>query len=392
MNAERLHAMVKRLKAEMEKKNLMSQMQSLVGALRSVSQQSNAQNQQNLSSYRTSIYQLLSSSEIDQFSPSWRQTLEEIGGQEFFGSNLKTRIETILAENQMTPAVAADQLEAIRQRMEQFSNALTQCVAAFGTFRIGDEKLLPGECEVGMLIPRDAVNNRLTDFTKELQEMTFILNTFSEVATGQPDDLIIKTLSSSSLLVYLQTGWKFAECLAKGVGRVVELYKGLIRLRKTLEELSDQGVPAESAKGIEEYANHHMEKGIDQLSVEIVNDFYGRKDDGRKNELKIQVRLCLNGIANRIDNGYNIEVRCAPLDAADDNEANAEKKAALTAVQEASANMQFLKLEGTPLLSLPGPSENKATTEDHQQGAKPESKRIRKRKASAPRAETPGQP
>jgi hypothetical protein len=355
MNAERLHAIVKSLKKEMDEKTLVSQMQNLVGGLRAVGQQSNTQNQQNLSSYRTSMYQALDNSASDQFSPAWRQLLVEIGGEDFFGAKLRHKIQTTIAENQMTPSVAADQLEALRQRMEKFYNALNQASSAFSTLKISDERLGSGECEVGILIPRGAVHNQLIPFADELHELSFILNTFSEVATSKPDELVIKTISSSGLLVYLLAAPPFAACLAAGVERVVALYKNLLEIRKIQMDIQRLGVPDESTKGIEDYANTHMEKGIENVSVEIVNNFY-KGERGRKNELTTAIRFSLNMIANRIDEGYNIEVRAEPLAAADDaKKENAEKKAAIAAVQAASANLQFLKLEGRPILRLPEP-------------------------------------
>ena len=301
--------------------------------------------------------------------------MKEVGGEEFFGATLKRKIETTLAENQMTPTVAADELEQVRQRMEQFHNALNQASSAFGTFRISDEKLAPGECEIGVLVPRDAVDNRLVPFADELRELSFILQTFSEVATGKPDDLAIKTISSSGLLVYILASPLFAACLARAVERVVGLYKSLLEIRKIQLEIRSLGVPDESTQGIEEYANHHMDRGIEKVSVEIVNEFYMGADGGRKNELTNAVRISLNKIANRIDNGYNIEVRCEPLPAAEETAENAEQRAAIAAVQAASANMQFLKLEGKPLLRLPEERlEEPGKTEESEKPRKPKKK------------------
>ncbi len=124
MNAERLHAIVKALKQEMDGNGLPSKLQNLISGIRSVVQAPNAQNQNNLASYRNDMYQALANSDSDHFSPAWRQTLKEIGGEEFFGATLKEKIETTLAANQMTPNVAADELEPLRQRMESFRNAL----------------------------------------------------------------------------------------------------------------------------------------------------------------------------------------------------------------------------------------------------------------------------
>jgi len=189
-----------------------------------------------------------------------------------------------------------------------------------------------------------------------LKELSFILNHFSEVATGKPDDLAIKTISSSDLLVYLNAGIPFGACLAVAIERVVSLYKSLLEIRKLQVDIRNQGVPDEATKGIEEYASQHMEKGIQELSVDIVAEFYKGKDGGRKNELITAVRISLNKIANRIDRGYNIEVRCEPP-ADDEDGHNEEVKAAVAQVLAASANMQFLKLEGKPLLRLPEKAE-----------------------------------
>ena len=76
MNVERLHAIVKALKGEMDGKTLVGQVQNLVNALRSVSQQPNTQNQQNLASCRTNVYQAVSQSEIDPVQPRMATNLD----------------------------------------------------------------------------------------------------------------------------------------------------------------------------------------------------------------------------------------------------------------------------------------------------------------------------
>lgn len=356
MNAERLHVIVKALKKEMDGKNLVGLMQNLVSGLRALGQNSNANTQQNVSSHRTVMHQALADSEVDRFSPTWKQVVAEIGGDDLFGAALNKTIEATIGRNQMTPAVAADELEPVRARMEKFSSALAQATSSFSALKIGDEKLAPGECEVGMLIPRSAVGNRLFELTAELRELGIILNTFSEVATGKADELPIETISSSDFLIYILASAPFAACLASAVGAVLGHYKTLLEIRKLQLEIAKLGVPNESAKGIEEYANQHMERGIEKVTVEIMNQFYTGNDGGRKNELTNAVRISLNKIANRIDNGYNIEVRCEPLGAATPEESKGQR-AAIAAVQAASKNMQFLKLDGKPILRLPEKAE-----------------------------------
>ena len=97
-----------------------------------------------------------------------------------------------------------------------------------------------------------------------------------------------------------------------------------------------------------------MEKGIDKIAVEVVNEYHKKDDKGRKNELTNAVRISLNKVANRIDQGFNIEVRVAPTPKSEDEEKeNKELQKAIAAIQAATANMQFMKLEGQPILRLP---------------------------------------
>jgi hypothetical protein len=178
MNAERLHAIIEALRAEMSERNLVTLLQNLVGGLRQVVQQSNANTQQNLASHLSAMYKALDDSAVDKFSPAWKQVLVEIGGDKLFGAELRRQIEDIIGKNQMTPAVGADRLDEIRSRMDTFRNALNQGSTALKEFKIGDESLKPGECEIGMLIPRAEVDNKMIQFAKELEELSFVLNIF----------------------------------------------------------------------------------------------------------------------------------------------------------------------------------------------------------------------
>lgn len=353
MNAERLHAIVIALKKEMGERRTFTNMQSMVAALQAVVSQSNSATQQNLANCLSAFYTAVTNTDSDKFSPAWRQILREIGGEPFLGKALKERVTTVLGENQITPAVALLKLQQTLEELQKFESALTSAASAFRQLRIGDEKLQPGECEIGVLVPRQAVRNQLLDFSKELNELGFILNTFSEVATGQPDQLEIRTLSSSDLLVYLEASAPYAACLAVAIERIVALYKQLLEIRKLHQEIREQGVPDKETSGIVRYANELMQKGIQDASEEIVNEYYQQAERGRKNELTNAVGLAMNKLANRIDHGFNLEVRVEPPAKGDPKSQNEQLRKAVAAIQSATGNMQFLKLGGEPLLRLP---------------------------------------
>jgi hypothetical protein len=137
--------------------------------------------------------------------------------------------------------------------------------------------------------------------------------------------------------------------VAVAIERLVALYKNLLEIRRLQTEIQKQGI-TKAAKDVEEHANDFMDKEIGKLSIELVTEFYKGNDAGRKNELRNGVNASLNRLANRIDRGYNFEVRCQPL-AAGKPEKDETKKA-IAAIQAATANMQFLKLDGKPILRL----------------------------------------
>ena len=354
MNAERLHAVVLALDQEMNKSKIVGKMQDLVNALQNVINQPQGSNQDILAQNVKSVITALTNTAIDAFSPAYQQILYEMGGEDLFGSSLKLIIEEIFSRNQITPSIALGELQKIQHRLQAFKGALNQSAASFKVFGVDDEKLEPGDCEIGVLIPRAAVKNRLLEFAEEVKDLGFMLNTFSEVATGQKDDLEIRTISTSDFLVHLQASAPYAACVAVCIERVVALYKQLLEIRKLRQELKEQGVPDEGTTGIEDYAHKLMENGIEEITIDVINEYHKKDDKGRKHELTNAVRISLNKLANRIDKGFNLEVRVAAVPQQKDGEkADEALQKAVTTIQGATANMQFMKLEGKPILKLP---------------------------------------
>jgi len=85
-----------------------------------------------------------------------------------------------------------------------------------------------------------------------------------------------------------------------------------------------------------------------------LREFYTKKDGGRKNELTTEIRCSLNAIANRIDKGYNIEVRVRPITHEDEGQkVKTEDAKNIDIILTAAKALQFLKVGGDPVLGLP---------------------------------------
>ena len=123
-------------------------------------------------------------------------------------------------------------------------------------------------------------------------------------------------------------------------------------------ELVKQGLEKDNLKGVEDHANGVMEKGIENLVTELLTEFHKSDDQARKNELSIELKYALKKLANRVDRGFNIEVRMTEPESTDSEASELESqvfnssKKHYERIAGASKTLQFLKLEGEPILSL----------------------------------------
>jgi hypothetical protein len=358
MNVERLHAITAAIRADLDRSTTLSTLQGLVSSLANqINQPGQPQYQQQTSQLNAQLLEALEQSEINNYSPTWRQVLDEIGASKVTGENLAALIRDTFARNQITPSVAQQELQGYFNELQQLSTGIDQTLAGLRALKIGSEDLDPGECELGVLVPRAFLDNRLDRFANELEELNQIFGVFSEVASGSRPGFEIKTISSTDLSVYLQVAAIVGACIATCVERIVALYKQLLEIRKSQAELAKLGVEKKNLKGLEEHANGVMENGIDKLVKEIILEYMPKGEVGRKNELSIELKFAMKKIANRIDRGFNIEVRMEEpdIETGDPESATAAEKALLTAhakVSAASENLQFLKLDGEPILKL----------------------------------------
>lgn len=358
MNAERLHVVIQGLIDDLTTTELPGGLQSLRDALQRQVQEPTAEaHQQTVSRELEKLRDSLTEAPSNDFSPTWRQVLEQIGAEELLGAALLSRVEEAFARNQVTPATALVTLGELHQEVTNLQATATGLLNGLEAFNIGAEELDPGEVELGVLVPREAVDNQLQGFGKELIALDKLFGTFAEVATGSRDGFEIRTISTSDLTVFLDIGPVVGACIAHAVERIVSLYKSVLEIRKLRSELANQNVPSDKLAGVEDHANTMMTDGIELLVEELFKKYAKKRlDSGRKNELKIALRFGLNQIANKLDKGYNIEVRVEPIVAEDGDDEEGDgsiRNEHVDTILSAGEAMQFFKREGEPILALP---------------------------------------
>jgi hypothetical protein len=363
MNAERLQAIAFAVIVDINQTKTDVTLKTLVKSLQDqVNQPQAPQFQQQVAQHLATLETALKDAPSNNFSPAWKETLKELGLHDLLGNNLLIRIQEIFHRNQITPSAALQDLQTLNTQLTTRKASLEQILSSFRNLGIGAEELQPGTCEVGVLIPRSAINNKLNEFVSDLDELNRIFAVFSELTTGTRPDFDIRSISSSDLNVFLSMLPVVAASIAVAVERIVGIYKQILEIRKLHGELKNQGVTTKELQGVFNHANNRMKKEIEQLTAELLDKYYAKKDEGRRNELATELHFSLNKIANRIDKGYSVEIRVQPLP---DEEKAAKKggRAAadaehIEAILAASKSLEFLRLQGEPILTLPESQNN----------------------------------
>ena len=98
-----------------------------------------------------------------------------------------------------------------------------------------------------------------------------------------------------------------------------------------------------------------MKTAIDELIIKLTEEFKASTlKNERENELKVSIELSLNKIANRIDKGFNFEVRVIERqDPNPDSEEAQGRRKTITKIREQARTMEFIKSPGVNLLTLP---------------------------------------
>lgn len=351
MNVEKLNSLAYDIVEENKTLQYVPKFQNVINTLQNViTQPQQPQHQTNLSNQLTALKEALFKSLVNDLSPAWYQVLVELEVNDVLGDNLYQKIEKILSQNQITPAKAKQELDTYFSKLNTKMTGFKNIVTGLETLEIGYDELEEGECEIGVLIPRDYIKNDLGKLGEEIKELTFIFNNYSELITGKKESFQIRNLSTSDPLITVATITAIAAGIAKTVGWLIDNYKKLLEIKKLKAELKNQGLSEENLQGISDHSNGFMEKAIENIIVKISKEYNGSSDKNRKNELLNGVRISLNKIANRIDRGFNFEVRIEPIksDETDKKETKETKE-----IQVASKNLQFMKLSGQPILKLP---------------------------------------
>lgn len=141
MNVERLHRVAQLILDELAENDTREHVLRLRNGLEAVAlNPTDAQAQQVLSEARTQLQRTLPTVPSNDWPSSDREILDEIGISNVIGQTLLDRIEVALAQNQATPSIALEEIDPIRERLDEGVRHLTSLMKDLEFFGIGRKR------------------------------------------------------------------------------------------------------------------------------------------------------------------------------------------------------------------------------------------------------------
>ena len=294
----------------------------------------------------------------------YRQAITELGGGILVSNEIISQVEHSFQTEAMTPATIRDRVNEIEVNIATFVGKLETLKRAFEDLSIGEEELGPGEVELGILIPREHIENRLNEFAREVKGFDDALKLISVVATGTREEFEITYISASDLKFYLMVSLLTAALANDTVTFVLNTLNGIANLKRTLIELEEQEVHGDPVESLRNFIEQKFANDVELFLPDIVNKYCAELNDHDKHENCSRLRKVVSHLAPRLERGYVMEIRVGPLPEPDEDDGVEDKESAaeqdidwnlMDKLQGEAQKLKSLEPIGEPILSLNRP-------------------------------------
>lgn len=359
MNVERLYSVAKVIVDDLASTSVLSVISQISQSLQQImSQQNNGTHRQQLTTQLEQLKQKCAESKMNEFPPLWQQTAFELG-IDLFGNDLYEEVYSQIQTHQLTIPEGKKAVDEINSKLNTRNQALTQMVKSFETLQIESDFLESGQCELGIMIPRDFVKNDLDSLSEEFEELSELFKVFDELATGSRSGFKVRSISSSDFGLYIAAAAPVALLISKSIDKLMSAYRNYWEVKKIKMELHEKNIPNEKLSELDAHIESIVKTSIKELVGELIQEAPAKIESGRKNELKIELNLSLNKLANRLDRGFNVEVRVNPPQIEDpdddENELSEEQENEIQVyeqIKEHTSNFSFIENKGEPIIFL----------------------------------------
>lgn len=243
--------------------------------------------------------------------PFAQQVINELGVMGLLNPDLSKSIDETVARVSFDAGALSAKLREFASILSTRIKHITRINASFGELNVELERVDSGQSELGLLLPREIVGDKLSELSAEFDKIDKLARAISEIVASADYDPKVRTISSSWWQIFLDltvveiSAWVFA------IERIVALLKSNLEIKLLNKQLGDKNLPDDIVKRIDDAVKERVKQGIHQLASDLRQQHGKTDDDLRMNELETQLRQGLTYLTNRLNQGAQIEINIA---------------------------------------------------------------------------------
>lgn len=267
------------------------------------------------------------------FTRSYFKTLEEIGGLNFFGENLISKIDEIFTKEQYSIDNQINEITQLYIDRVAFIKKITETKTNLDFLNQKSHYHTDEVYEIGIIIP-DKYNLHYADsLENSIHNWNLIIKGLSELTGNGTENIKIERVDNGCIELIIEQVFNVAASLGDILKELISMYLMIEKVRNHIKGLKKEGVPQKNLKPIEDSQAERLKKEVDKLTDKIIKDYKGKDlEKGRENELRTQLKNGIKYIAKSMEKGVELEI-IPPyavtdeevIDETDDKETNYKK-------------------------------------------------------------------
>ena len=239
------------------------------------------------------------------------ETLVNHGLDDYVGDKLFGKVMNLLEQNQLTPNLAAPEIEKLRSETSKKMNCVVAIDNAFTDLEVEYWLLSDGEAEMLINMPMESETKTLEDLAKESKDWNQICRAVTETFDPEQNRVTIRSVASGSILLYLAATATFIFGMAKCLKGVNQVLAEVIKMKTLYAQLVESKLPPSVSTGFEMHKNGKAKTDLEQLASTLVGEHYSGTDLRRKNELKNSLSISLTRLSQKLATGTKVTLRLA---------------------------------------------------------------------------------
>lgn len=339
MHLGRFHLVVDYLERHFQAAKLTEQLDAAAAALDQFTQ---SRTEAHITDFRVKLGRALDSTENvapELTQPYAHQVIDELGLRSLFAPKPRSTINAIVAQHGFDSAALS---AAIKKQSKAYAaqiGHIRQLDASLRGLFAEYTEVDAGRAEIGLLLPRAAVGEKLPDLSKEFDKLSNLARAVNEL-TGEADyDPKVITISSSWWQVFLEIPVEQIVLWTIAIEKIVLLFKSNLEIKQLQKQLSERDMPERILKAISDEVERKVSADLKKIASELTEQFCKIEDKGRRNEIETQFRHGLHYLAKRMNQGAQVEINVGIPDEPEDPKPK-EGEAPDAALLEANARLR----------------------------------------------------